>query len=391
MNHPLLGPAAAEALAAAMAETDPGSLAAASRLRARFDPDLAAAALTQAVLRRRARGKFGSAAETMWFTPDGLEQASRPTVARWRAARLAAAGVRRVIDLGCGIGADARAFLAAGLEVIAVERDESTAALARANLPTARVLAAAAEDVATELLAGTGAETAIFLDPARRTAQGRSWRIADLSPAWGFVRQMLAAGHPICVKLGPGLPRELIPPGVEACWVSERGAVLETGLWRLPGQEPGGVALLLPGGHRLAAATAATGLPVRPPGRYLLEPDGAVIRARAIDRICADAWLLAEGVAYLSCDRAVVTPFATCFEICEVLDASERGLRAWLRVNQVGVLEIKKRAVDIDPAMLRRRLRPVGPGAATIVLARTTAGVRALVVRRCPADASQGC
>ena len=103
MNHPLLGPAAAEALAAAMAETDPGSLAAASRLRARFDPDLAAAALTQAVLRRRARGKFGSAAETMWFTPDGLEQASRPTVARWRAARLAAAGVRRVIDLGCGI------------------------------------------------------------------------------------------------------------------------------------------------------------------------------------------------------------------------------------------------------------------------------------------------
>ena len=47
------------ALAAAMAEPDPGSLAAATRLRKDFAPELAAEALGQAVLRHRARTKFG--------------------------------------------------------------------------------------------------------------------------------------------------------------------------------------------------------------------------------------------------------------------------------------------------------------------------------------------
>ena len=45
-----------------MAEEEPESLAAASRMRARFSPELAAAALTQATLRRQARAKFGDVA-----------------------------------------------------------------------------------------------------------------------------------------------------------------------------------------------------------------------------------------------------------------------------------------------------------------------------------------
>ena len=37
---------------------------------------------------------------------------------------------------------------------------------------------------------------------------------------------------------------------------------------------------------------------------------------------------------------------------------------------------------DVDPAVLRRRLRPKGPAAATLVLAPTPSGSRALVVLR---------
>jgi hypothetical protein len=88
-------------LAAAMSQQDPESLGAGSRMRARFGPELAAAALTQAALRRQARAKLGEAAKGMFFTRAGLEQATRPEVADYHASRFLAAGVRRVVDLGC--------------------------------------------------------------------------------------------------------------------------------------------------------------------------------------------------------------------------------------------------------------------------------------------------
>ena len=51
-------------------------------LRARGNPgDLVAAALTQQRLRARAAAKLGPFASQMLFTPDGLEQASRLSVA----------------------------------------------------------------------------------------------------------------------------------------------------------------------------------------------------------------------------------------------------------------------------------------------------------------------
>src|SRR4029450_1536152 len=83
-----------DALNAAMSEEDPESLAAASRMRRHYGPDLAAAALTQASLRRQARTKFGDAAADLFFTRAGLEQATRPDVADYQASRFLQAGAR---------------------------------------------------------------------------------------------------------------------------------------------------------------------------------------------------------------------------------------------------------------------------------------------------------
>ena len=77
--------------AAEVADGDP--LVAASALRSRgVAPALAAAALTQVSLRRRAAAKFGPVSDRMFFTRAGLEQATRAPVTERRAARLAAAG-----------------------------------------------------------------------------------------------------------------------------------------------------------------------------------------------------------------------------------------------------------------------------------------------------------
>jgi hypothetical protein len=370
-----------DALAAAMSEEDPESLAAAARMRARYGPELAAAALTQATLRRQAKAKFGETAAQMFFTRAGLEQATRPEVADYHASRFLQAGVHRVIDLGCGIGSDSLAFARARLEVVSVDVDPVTAAVAQANLAgRAEVICADAGAVAERLITpGVG----VFCDPARRNDRGRVWRVEDFEPRWSTVLQLLDGTRTAGVKLGPALPHSLIPDALEAEWITHHGETVEVGLWSGPGGIPGQRSALIMPNARLMA-TAAPPLPVRDLGSYLYEPAGAVIRAGAIAELGArlGAGLLDPQVAYLTNDQLCSTPFAAAFEVRQRLPFHLKALRSWVRQAQIGVLEIKKRGIDTDPAELRRRLRLAGPNSATIMLSRTPSGAIAAVVQR---------
>jgi hypothetical protein len=370
-----------DALAAAMSEEDPESLAAASRMRARYGPELAAAALTQATLRRQAKAKFGATAAQMFFTRAGLEQATRPEVADHHASRFLQAGVHRMIDLGCGIGSDSLAFARAGLEVVAVDVDPATAAVAQANLASlAEVICADADEVAEQVVTpGAG----VFCDPARRNDRGRLWRVEEFEPRWSTVLQLLDGTRTAGIKLGPALPHALIPESVEAEWITHHGETVEVGLWSGPGSIPGQHSALIMPDARLIVATPPP-LSVRDLGRYLYEPAGAVIRAGAIAELGAQlgAGLLDPQVAYLTNDRLCSTPFAVAFEVRQRLPFHLKALRAWVRQAQVGVLEIKKRGIEVDPAELRQGLRLAGPKSATIVISRTPNGAIAAVVER---------
>jgi THUMP domain-like/Methyltransferase domain len=364
-----------------MSEEDPESLAAASRMRAQYSPELAAAALTQATLRRQAKAKFGEAASQMFFTRAGLEQATRPEVADHHASRFRQAGAHKVIDLGCGIGSDSMAFARAGLEVVAVDVDPETAAVAQANLADrAEVICADVNEVAEQLITPG---VAVFCDPARRNDHGRVWRVEDFEPRWSTVLGLLDGAQAAGVKLGPALPHSLIPEAAEAEWVTHRGETVEAGLWAGPGATPGQRSALIIPNARLVVTTALP-LPVRDLGRYIYEPAGAVIRAGAIAELGDQlgAGLLDPQVAYLTSDRLCSTPFAAAFEVRQRLPFHLKALRTWVREAQIGVLEIKKRGIDIDPAELRRRLRLTGPNSATIVISRTLSGAIAAVVQR---------
>lgn len=359
------------------------------RLRqAGHSPALVTAVLTQWRLREQAAGKFGDFAARMLFTRAGLEQATRLSVAARHAGRFAGTGAQRIADLGCGIGGDAMAMAAIELDVTAVEIDEVTAAIASYNLapfPNARV-------VNTDATGFDLADIdAVFVDPARRTpGHSDTRRIADpadYSPGLGFV-DALSATRAVGVKLGPGLDRSLIPAGVEAQWVSVDGSVVELGLWYgvlgRPGVRRAALLLGSGGSAELTASADSVDEPAGPLGDYLYEPDGAVIRARLIGDLARrlDARMLSEGIAYLTADAHVPTPFATAFRVLETLPSKEQELKRALRERGIGTLEIKKRGVETDPAALRRRLGLRGDRSATIVLTRVQGRHRTLLVER---------
>jgi SAM-dependent methyltransferase len=341
----------------------------AAQLRTRLEPELAAAALTQAALRQRAMAKFGARAASLYFTAAGLEQATRAEVAAHRAQRFADAGLGSVLDLCCGIGADALAFAEAGLVVHAVDRDPEAAAMAVANTVGLPVTVAVAEAEEVDRRAAA----AVFCDPGRREGGRRTFDPAAYSPPFSFVLELVAGSLPAAAKLGPGLDHALIPAGVEAEWVSFAGGVKEAVLWSagLCSAEVTRRATVLPAGVQLTDADPANDR-VGPIGDYVYEPDGAVIRAGLVQQAAAvlGGHRIDEHLAYLSSDRPASSALARGFAVRAVLPYSMRRLRAELRAREVGVVEIKKRGVDIDPARLRSELRPSGPNSLTVLLAR---------------------
>jgi hypothetical protein len=360
-----------------------------ARLRsAGHSPALVAAVLTQSRLREKAQGKFGEFARSMLFTDAGLEQATRLRVAALHAGRFAAAGTRRVADLGSGIGGDALALAAIDLEVTAVDADEITATLASFNLapfPSARAVHGDAESFDLD------GYDAVYLDPARRTAGHRETRRLDdpddYSPSLDFAFG-LAARLPVGVKVGPGFDRERIPADAEAQWVSVEGDLVETGLWfgslARPGVRRSALLLGAHGAAELTADSDADDEEVGELGAYVHEPDGSAIRARLLGELArsSSSRMLSPGIAYLTGDEPSTSPFLRSFRVLAELPLDERTLAKELRGRGIGVLEIKKRGVDVDPARFRKKLGLSGRGSAVLILTRVQGRHRALLAER---------
>ncbi|AEW96010.1 MULTISPECIES: class I SAM-dependent methyltransferase [Streptomycetaceae] len=356
-----------------------GELAVATRLRREHPAELVSAALTQARLRRRAAAKFGADADRMYFTPDGVEQATRTTVAEHRAARFARLGVGRVADLCAGIGGDAIALARAGIEVLAVDRSPLTCAVARANaeaLGLADRIEVRCADV-TEV--DTAGYDAVFVDPARRGGRGRIFDPEAYSPPLSWAVEAARTTSFAALKIAPGVPHEAVPDDAEAQWVSDRGDVKEAVLWF--GTRPGArSATLLPRG----ATLTGTGLPdppVGPVGGYVYEPDGAVIRAHLVAEVAQQVGgrLIDGTIAYVTADELRPTPYATAYAISDTLPFNLKRLKALLREREVGTLTVKKRGSAVEPEEVRRRVKPRGPNAATVLLTRV-AGAPAMLI-----------
>ncbi len=373
----------ADALLQSRAET----LTALTRLRKTATPEAAVAAWEMAELRRRGQAKFGPQAAQMYFVREALEQASGRGAADYHAARLAASGAATVADLGGGIGGDALAFARAGLAVTLFERDPVRALFAEENA-RAWGMTAQVTVVQEDVTAATLTTEAAWLDPARRRDSRRVSDPEDYAPPLSWLTELSALGiGSIGVKLSPGVDHALADRfGAELEFLSEGGECREALLW-LGGARSGDrlrATVLTPTGPRsLAGEEDAPGRPCAVTGRYLYEPDPAVIRAHLVGTLARqlDAAPVDPQIAYLLSDRLVSTPFADAYEVLDRFPYGRKRLQEALTIHDVGRVIIKKRGFPQEPDEIRKTLKLRGAREMIVVLARIGKGHEVFLCR----------
>jgi hypothetical protein len=369
--------AAALAAVAELELTDATRIADVAAVRARFG-DRAPVLVETTLLRRRAADKLGGLAPefqvSAWlFTDEALQQATAAPVALHRAGRLASGpgGPDVVVqDATCSIGTELAALHRAGVRAVGSDIDPLRLAMARHNLgPTADLCRADALRPVTR-------NAVVFVDPARRVG-GRRLRLDEHRPGLGELIDTYR-GRDFVVKCAPGIDfdqvRRLGFDG-EIEVTSYRGSVREACLWSAGLARPGvrRRASVLDRGEQVTDAEPDE-CAVGPAGRWIVDPDGAVVRAGLVRHYGArhGMWQLDPDIAYLSGDR--LPPGVRGFEVLEQLLFDERRLRQALSALDCGALEILVRGVRVDPDELRRRLRPRGARPLSVVISRIGTG-----------------
>lgn len=339
-------------------------------VRARFG-ERAAILIETTLLRRRAEVKLPGAADWL-FTDDSLQQATAASVAAHRATRLAG---RAVHDVTCSIGGELAALRDTSATLVGSDLDPVRLAMARHNLTRGGLPAPPL--CRADALAPVTRDAVVVADPARRSDGRRRFDPRDYIPALDRLSEVYR-GRDLVVKCAPGIDFDALP-GLgyegEVELVSLAGSVREACLWS-PGLAESGVtrrAVMLDRAEQITDADPAESA-VAPAGRWIVDPDGAVVRAGLVRQYATrhGLWQLDPHIAYLSGDR--LPAGVRGFEVLEDLAYSENRLRRALAANDCGACEILVRGVDVDPDGLRCRLRLRGSRALSVVIMRVGAG-----------------
>jgi hypothetical protein len=364
-----VGYLASDAGAAALAEVDALALtdrvADVAAVRARFGAH-APALIETTLLRRRAATKLPGAHGWL-FTDEALQQATAEPVAAHRAARLAG---RMVHDATCSIGGELAALRTTAAALLGSDLDPVRLAMARHNVPDVALCRA-------DALVPVTREAVVIADPGRRGGGRRRFDPRDYTPPLDRLLDV-HRDRDLVVKCAPGIDFAALPGmgfAGEVEVVSWGGSVREACLWS-PGLAERAVtrrATVLDTGEQLTDADPED-CDVRPAGRWIVDPDGAVVRAGLVRHYGArhGLWQLDPEIAYLSGDA--LPSGVRGFEVLEQLAFSDKRLRQALSARDCGPLEILVRGVAADPDALRQRLRLRGGVPLTVVLTRIGAG-----------------
>ncbi|MBA0045314.1 class I SAM-dependent methyltransferase [Mycobacteroides sp. LB1] len=334
-----------------------------------------AAILAQTVqLRRKAVIKLGDVQDWL-FTDDAVQQATPAVVARHRAARLTGLVVH---DVTCSVGTELAALDGIAASVIGSDIDPVRTAMARHNIGQ-RVLICRAD-----ALAPSSRAEVVIADPGRRSGGRRRFDPSAYTPPLDAVLQTYA-DRDLVVKCAPGLDfaelREQTGFDGEIEVVSLDGGVREACLWSagLARARRSATVLSTTGDNYQLTDADPDDCAVAEAGEWIVDPDGAVVRAGLVRQYAAryGLWQLDHRIAYLSGDSVPIG--VQGYRVLDSLSYNEKRLRRALAARDCGAVEITVRGVDIDPALLRTRLKLRGSVALSVVITRIGSSARAFV------------
>ncbi|MDQ3653507.1 MAG: class I SAM-dependent methyltransferase [Chloroflexota bacterium] len=343
-----------------VAPTPATAISIATRLRKSYPADLVIAAMEMHDLRVRARAKFSRTGE-MWFTRDGLEQATSEAIANYRANRFADS--LEIVDLCCGIGGDllALAGQAPRAQIMAVDRDPLHLHIAALNAEVtgigsrAHFVEADVRDVAL------GDHPAIFIDPARRSDRGRM-SLGESEPPLEWCIGLADADRAVGVKCAPGLDHGRVPDGWEFESIALGTDLKEAVLWSPAVAKSRASATVIEGGmvHNLTPVPGDP-VPIRIPaeGETLLDPNPAVTRSGLVEDLARTigAVKIDDRIGFLLSPEPIATPFARSLRVVDSLPWNERLLRTRLRELGAGAIDIRRRGLAGDVDAITKRLR----------------------------------
>jgi len=378
--------------------TDP--LEANSKLRKEFPKGSStqiAQAITQSVLRTKLGARWNIDTSNFLLTEDGINQATRPTVAKWRAAWIIEnfGQSTKVLDLTCGLGFDALAMAEAGLSVHAIERDSLTADLARHNLRQSTVTVETADSTTADI---SGFDL-VFVDPMRRDPEsarkidGSTQRIfspENWSPSWDFINSIAEHKQVLC-KVAPGIDDKYITSW-DTIWISDQGDLVEA-MTRSNGSGLRTAVLLQDGATATFADSGVADL--KSDGGYLLVPNSAITRAGAIASIsnAVSGGLVNQHIGWITSDESnliekICKDLPRCADVYQILDrtkAESKSIATAIRELPASAITITTRGMQIDVEKMRKQISPklqrTSPEL-VVALYRDDSGNKALICRR---------
>ncbi len=362
-------------------EADGPEMKVQQKLRREFDDDIVRAAFSLSALRKTAAGKW-TQADRMWFDRVGMQQATGETVARHVARRFSG----RVADLCSGIGGDTLA-LAEKCDVLSVDFNEARLQCNRYNADVYGV-SDRVEWQQADVSEGDLAADFVRIDPDRRAGRSkRAVRIEDYQPSVEYLEQLMQRYRGGAVKLSPASNFLGRFPACEIELVSDRRECKEATLWfgELRTNEPYR-ATVLPSGESIAGHPLDVAVDVGPLGRYIFDPDPAIVRAGLVDLLADSLGLirLDREEEYLTGPEPIESPFLQTFAVLTELPNNTRALKQFFRHVAFGEVEVKSRHLPIKADSVRRRLPLAGNSAGVILFARLEGKARIVVAERYP-------